>query len=343
MNHPPISPELLQKYLENTCTELEKKAVEQWYASLKGTSHFLDSLPEHESERIKAETFRHIQHELALIREPKTRPLVRWWAGLAAAVVLLAGAWMLYAQKERLLPVSPVATVQQSESITVPDNLTRFVNDQPRMVMHSLPDGSTVWLHAEASISYPPVFTGATRSVFFEGEGFFDVKSDKKHPFLIQSGTMQIEVLGTRFNVKALPKEKIHEVSVVSGSVAVSVPMPTTADAQKIVLSPRQQALFETQNKRLTTNTLHAELKKEIYEPVTIQFEGTAFDQVTDQLSRRFDVRIHLANPAMKTCRLTADFEQQPLAAILEMLCTSLDATYTMSGKTILIEGAACE
>lgn len=208
--------------------------------------------------------------------------------------------------------------------------------------MHSLPDGSTVWLHTDAVITYPSSFEAERRLVKFEGEGFFDVKSDKKRPFVIESGEMKVEVLGTRFNVKAPPRESIYEVSVVSGSVAVSAPNRQAA-TQKVILAPKQQALFEIQNKRLTSNTMPVESKKEIYEPVTILFERTSLDRVADQLSKRFDVRVHLVNPEMKACHLTADFEQQTLPAILEMLCVTLDATYTMSGKTILIEGDACE
>lgn len=210
------------------------------------------------------------------------------------------------------------------------------------MAMHLLPDGSTVWLHTGATITYPVNFQSDYRQVTFEGEGFFDVKSDRKRPFVIQSGDMKVEVLGTRFNIKAPPKEMIYEVSVVSGRVAVSAP-DQAASAQKVILAPQQQALFEIQNKRLTSNTIPPEAKKEIYEPITVQFEGTPLDRVTEQLSRRFDMRLHLVNPAMKSCRLTADFEQQTLPAILEMLCATLDATYTMSGKTILIEGEPCE
>ena len=347
MNKPAITPELLQNYLDGTCTEQEAATVEQWYASLNGTAQYLDTLSEKDRARWQTETFSRIQQELAPERgmaslgtslRPKTH--VYGLAGMAASVLLIAGVWF-GSGNIRPSAVSAVATAREP-TVAPARGLIRFVNDQPRMVMYPLPDGSTVWMHADAVIIYPAVFQKNQRQVTFEGEGFFDVQSDKNRPFVIQSGDMKVEVLGTRFNIKAAPKEMIYEVSVVSGSVAVSAP-DSEAATQKVILAPKQQALFEIQNKRLTSNTIPPEEKKEIYEPVTILFEGTPLDRVTGQLSKRFDVRVHLVNPAMKTCRLTADFEQQTLPAILEMLCATLDATYTMSGKTILIEGEPCE
>ncbi|HEV7347818.1 FecR family protein [Telluribacter sp.] len=347
MNKPPISSDLLQKYLNNECTDQEKEAVEEWYASLKGIPDYLETLPVQERNHIKTETLRRIREQLAPVQPVPALPATHrvrslgWWLGAAASVVVVAGLWFAYTGQRASDVVT--AEVQQPPKESLPSTgIVRFVNEEPRMVMHQLPDGSTVWMHAEASITYPRSFAEERRLVTFEGEGFFDVKSDKKRPFTIQSGDMRVEVLGTRFNVKAPPKQLIYEVSVVSGSVAVSTPANDAA-SQKVVLAPKQQALFETRTRRLTSNTIPAEPKKEIYEPVTVTFESTPLKQAIEQLSQRYDVRVHLVNPDMNTCRLTADFEQQPLPAILEMLCATLDATYTMSGKTIMIEGEPCE
>lgn len=348
MGKPPpyISPEVLQRYLHNTCTDQEREAVEAWYSTLQGTPEYLNTLSEREQNQLQEETFRLIQKQLIPDQtRPRRLSTLRtlhpgWWIGVAASLLVMVGIWLVLPQKLPLTETAaPTSTAKQP--VPPPAEVIRFVNDEPRMIMHQLPDGSTVWMHAESSITYPQAFEASRRMVTFAGEGFFDIKSDVKRPFMIQSGDMKVEVLGTRFNVKAPAKQAIYEVSVVSGSVAVSAP-DSRASNQKVVLAPKQQALFEIQTRRLTT-TILTEQKKEIYEPISITFEGTTLDQVAQQLSRRFDVRVLLNNPSMKSCRLTADFEEQSLPAILEMLCTSLDATYTMSGKTILIEGPACQ
>jgi transmembrane sensor len=341
MMSPLISPLLLQKYLDNECSDQERELVEEWYLSIKGKTNYLDSLTEDERINLQYETYEHIR--LQIRASEVTVPVLSLtskrllWLGIAASLLIISGLWFVNFKNKGA--DNSLGKIASSSGIN--DKIT-FANRTPRMVMHRLPDGSSVWMHSEASITYPKKFAANKRYVTFEGEGFFQVTPDKKRPFSIKTGDMNIEVLGTSFNVKAPPKQRIYEVSVVTGSVSVST-SGTNAVGQKIVLKQKQQALFETTSKSLTYSNIPTQIKKEIYEPVTIVFEGTSLDEVIKQLDKRFDVRIHLVNPLMKTCRLTADFEKQSLPAILEMLCATLDATYTMSGKTILLEGGACE
>lgn len=331
-----VSPLLLEKYINNTCTEQEKQLVEAWYASLQGNNNYLESLPEEKQVFLQKETYQYIENKIRPSKNSGTgKNIFIWFAGIAASLLVLAGFYFKY-KNDNLAAIASIKKVEQSVSDQV-----YFKNNEPRIVLHNLPDGTTVWMHSDASITYPKVFTGAQRNVTFKGEGFFDVAHDKKHPFILQSGELNIQVLGTRFNVKATSRQRIFEVAVVSGSVSVSARNQESV-SQQVVLKPQQQAFFETISKKLTLSQIPVQLKKEIYEPVTISFEGTELKNVIEQLDKRFDTQIHLVNVGMSACRLTADFEQQPLPVILDMLCTSLDATYTMSEKVILIDGATC-
>jgi transmembrane sensor len=338
MSQPVPSAFLLKKYLHDQCTDPEKELVENWYASLHNKTDYLDSLSESEQNRLQEETYDYIKTQV-YAKERRTLPFspaFAWLTGIAAALIMGFGVYFLYQPSQDWFQTAG----PESAKITLPDTI-RFENEEARMVMHKLPDGSSVWMHANAVITYPRIFEKNKRKVTFTGEGFFDITPDKKRPFLIQSGEMKIQVLGTRFNVKAAQKQKILEVSVVSGSVSVTAPgMQST---QQIILKPQQKAFFETKSKRLTFVEIPVEHKKEIFEPVTIVFEETPLRSVITQLEQRFETHIHLVNPDMYNCKLTADFEQQSMPVILEMLCTSLEASYTMSGNTILIEGTACK
>src|SRR5450432_2410107 len=66
-----------------------------------------------------------------------------------------------------------------------------------------LPDGTKVWLNASSALRYPTTFQGLTREVELTGEGYFEVTKDALHPFIVNSGTNQVRVLGTHFNVNA--------------------------------------------------------------------------------------------------------------------------------------------
>lgn len=339
MKPAPIVPALLDKYLQGNCTEAERARVEAWYASLPKDQNLHDPISGPEKEGLLKDAFRQISDRLD--REEEVIPVRSfpwgWVTGIAATLLLVCG--LLYTQyRPTAVPSERSAAVSATKIISP----IEFINKEPRIVQHTLPDGSTVWLRPEARISYPQKFAEKNRTVTFAGEGFFDIQKDHNRPFFIHSGEMTVRVLGTSFNVKATSDQKLFEIDVVTGSVEVSAP-DQKAKAQQLVLKPRQQALFETNTKRLFTKVQPELAKIEIYQPSTFHFQDTPVSDVIRQLESRFAIQIKLSNPALARCRLNADFENQPLPAILEMLCRSLESTYTIQDTTIIIAGEPCD
>ena len=77
-----------------------------------------------------------------------------------------------------------------------------------------LPDGSNVWLNAGSRMKYYRSFDVESREVFLEGEAYFDVKREK-YPFIVHTSHLDIQVLGTVFNVKSYPDEDMIETTLV--------------------------------------------------------------------------------------------------------------------------------
>ncbi|KAA0991999.1 FecR family protein [Dyadobacter aurulentus] len=336
---PPFPPALLQKYLSGQCTEEEKVQVEAWYDSMQGETAFLDQLPETDVAGIQENTFLGIKNQLGF-EENKPEQTInwRWLTSIAASVLIAAGVYFLYhiknQSKEQIIAQRHV----RKEAVA----LVTFRNEAKRIVIHRLPDRSSVAMHPDAIITYPQKFDSAQRAVTFSGEGFFDIQKDPSRPFLIESGELVIRVLGTSFNVKAPVSRKVVQVDVVTGSVQVSA-RGKVGNPQQVTLKPKEQALFEAGSGKLTARAIAPQIRKPIYEPVTIVFEETPMNTVTEQLEKRFNVNISLSNPGLAHCSVTANFESQPLSSILEMLCTTLEASYSLSGETITISGAPCE
>ena len=82
-----------------------------------------------------------------------------------------------------------------------------------------LEDGTTVWLNAATTFKFPSHFTGKKREVYLDGEAFFNVAKDKKHPFIVKSGKHKVKVLGTRFNVCAYTEDDHITTTLKSGKV----------------------------------------------------------------------------------------------------------------------------
>lgn len=102
----------------------------------------------------------------------------------------------------------------------------------------TLPDKSKVWLNAASSLTYSANLTErGKRRVKLEGEGYFEIAKDKNHPFVVESGNQEVEVLGTHFNVNAYRDEKVYRTTLLEGSVKVS------GHGEMKILVPGHQAL----------------------------------------------------------------------------------------------------
>src|SRR3546814_19440182 len=84
-----------------------------------------------------------------------------------------------------------------------------------------LPDGSRVWLNAASSIRFPTVFTGKEREVEITGEAYFEIGKNTNMPFVVKKGNVEVQVLGTHFNVKAYDDEANITVTLLTGRVKV--------------------------------------------------------------------------------------------------------------------------
>jgi transmembrane sensor len=335
-----IPPNLLEKYLNGTCTAHEKALVEAWYEALEKEQRAPESVTHHEREELLREAFERISAHIDQEATQEVRRPFPWRLalGLAASLLFLFGVYSLRPHLEAVRPKSAVVAHSQSPA-SLP---VTFINLEARLVQHSLPDGSTVWLHPQARITYPAQFDSQSRKVAFEGEGFFDIQKDRSRPFFIHSGEMTVRVLGTSFNVRATSEKKLFEISVVTGSVEVTAP-DRESKPQQVILQPQQQALFETDTRRLFAKSTQAVIKREIYQPTSFHFQETPVSEVISQLESQFAIHITLSNPGLANCRLNADFEQQPFPAIIEMLCRSLEATYTLDNTTVTIAGEPCK
>lgn len=100
-----------------------------------------------------------------------------------------------------------------------------------------LSDGTEVLLNSDSRLSYPTVFKGKERVVSLEGEAYFNVTKDAEHPFIVNSGNVQVRVLGTEFNMCSYSPDDVR-ITLIEGKVAVS----DTCSLQSVEIKPGQSA-----------------------------------------------------------------------------------------------------
>ncbi|MCD8042766.1 MAG: FecR domain-containing protein [Tannerellaceae bacterium] len=127
------------------------------------------------------------------------------------------------------------------------DSYNQVVTPKGRFSSLTFSDGTRLWMNASSRVVYPPVFKPEKREIYLEGEAYIEVTPDTKRPFIVKTEKLDIQVLGTSFNITAYKEQPAQTVVLVSGSVAVK---PKTENSNQIILLPDQ--LFRMEKNETT-------------------------------------------------------------------------------------------
>ena len=320
---------LILKYLQGTLSQAERETFESWlnqsdehrkrindfrgfWKASAGEERNIDFQTEQEWTKLQASLSREMDTESVVDLNPKSYAL-----RFAAAIAFLVVSYFVLQM-----------VVFRS------DDIAHETADQTLHVV--LPDGSEVWLNAESRLSYSDDFTDS-RDLKLEGEGFFEVKSFDGKSFVIHADEIQIQVLGTSFNVKAYDEEMQAEVFVVTGKVTFS-----TADRNNsIVLAPGMNGIF---NKKDGTMVHETEADRNIvaWKEKRLVFRKTPLGEVAKTLERYFKTDIRIKNEKLLICRFTSEFNDPTLQEVIEALSVALDLKVEYQSNSYALDGEGC-
>ncbi len=198
-----------------------------------------------------------------------------------------------------------------------------------------LPDGSQISMNQFSSVVYAPRRDKQYRRVELSGDAFFEVERDTARPFVIQAHDLEIEVLGTAFYVDAREDQPEVQVIVQSGTVAVK------AGTAKITLTAGEIGIYDKASGTLTEQE-NQDQNYMAWKTDVLVFEQTTLERVVFDLNRKFHARISIANPALKSCEITATYEGKSLDAIVKIIEKTLSIKAEMKGEEIVFSGKGC-
>ena len=191
-----------------------------------------------------------------------------------------------------------------------------------------LPDGTAIWLNAESSVTYPTTFSGAGRSVVITGEAYFEVHQEKDRPFKVFIGSpqgMEVDVLGTHFNVNAYADEGAVRTTLLEGSIKV----------RGKVLLPGEQAQAAPDGSLKVVSQVDTE-KITAWKRGVFQFDNDDIRAVMRQLARWYDVEVVYQGPVTEdffSGKLPRDASAQANLHILE----ENQVHFRIEGRKILV------
>lgn len=151
-----------------------------------------------------------------------------------------------------------------------------------------LPDGSTVWMNAGSVLVYPEVFNGHSRSVYLTGEARFEVTKNPAQPFVVHTQKLDIEALGTVFNVQAYPNKSKIVATLEEGSIRVS---STSGEFDAHILKPDEQLVYSRESHTGTINQVDA-TDFSAWKDGYLLLEDCDFEEIAAALERKYNVSI---------------------------------------------------
>jgi len=201
-----------------------------------------------------------------------------------------------------------------------------------------LSDGTSVWLNSGSSIKYPDRFIGNNRTVFLKGEAYFEVESDLKKPFIVETSSLSVKATGTKFNVSGYTSADETEVTLVSGKVEVRL-TDDKGNINSSKLDINQHFSFNKVNG--TTSIINEDTYKYIsWKDGKLVFRNEPLSQVAKKISQVFNIDIEIKGDEIQNYCFRATFQDESLTEILKLLKMSSPIDYIEVKRDPLADGS---
>jgi ferric-dicitrate binding protein FerR (iron transport regulator) len=195
-----------------------------------------------------------------------------------------------------------------------------------------LSDGSHVWLNNTSTLITVEPFQGETRVVTLRGEAYFEIAHNADKPFIVESGKLKTEVLGTRFNITAYPETGNQAVTLYEGSVKLR---PAETPHKSLLMKPGEKVTVDNNSQFFISSV--ATDKAALWRNGILRFNNEELSQIASDLERKFNTRIVIASEKAAKLRFTAEFDEEPLEKILALLNEAKKFDYDITQNGIFI------
>lgn len=195
-----------------------------------------------------------------------------------------------------------------------------------------LSDGTEVLLNSDSRLAYPTVFKGKERVVSLEGEAYFNVTKDAEHPFIVNSGNVQVRVLGTEFNMCSYSPDDVR-ITLIEGKVAVS----DTCSLQSIEMKPGQSAHLVSHG---TFAVEEVDTESFLYwKEGFFYFDDVTLVDMMKEIGKWYNIDVDFRNSEIMNLRMHfLAKRQQDIADLIELINRMERIHVYQEGESLIIE-----
>ncbi|WP_321332574.1 FecR domain-containing protein [uncultured Bacteroides sp.] len=255
---------------------------------------------------------------LAFDNAPQIRPIgkslaMRWVASVAVLLVCGVSAFLIIRSMNSL----------KTESLVLNNG-----KGEPTLVT-KLEDGSIVYLSEQASLEYPERFAEDKREIVLHGDAFFEISSNKKRPFIINTSTAIVEVIGTKFNVKS-KNSSLFSLAVRSGVVKVT----SKKSGKSIYVKAGETALLRADKLQALQTSDFAQFNSYLR---YVHFKDQRLSDVVRIINENTDSLQLKVAPELGDRLITVTFSNDSPSTMANLICMALDLQLTKKENIIYI------
>ena len=295
MNNERSIENLIARHLNGDCSENEKAELSGWIKSSKNNEkEYLQikdlwDVTNHKDSKSNEQLF--LFYKTQFEKSKRSRTILIYKISAIAAILVIA--FLINV----LTPQKSVIENQHLSTYSVP------LGSRSKIVLF---DGTEVNLNSGSSLTYSDEYNSGVRRVTLTGEGFFKVKADKEHPFIVKTNDFEVEATGTQFNVCSYQNDSFSNTTLAEG--IVNVRMSKSNQILKIVPGEK----FKLNRSENTYNQSIVDVESELaWKNGEFIFKSIPFPELVKRLERWYDVKLFWSGKKLESYSYTGRFKNQ--------------------------------
>ncbi|WP_321308874.1 FecR family protein [Marinifilum fragile] len=196
----------------------------------------------------------------------------------------------------------------------------------------TLADGTRVWLNSDSEIKYPVQFSEVQRKVWIAGEVYFDVAHNKQKPFIVDVKDIEIEVLGTEFNVEAYHDQNTITTSLIEGSVKLR------KNNESVIIAPDQQAIISKDENHFFVRDVDASMYA-LWKDGVFYFKEASLGTIMEKLERWYNVKVFFMNQSVINKRFSVEVKRyEDINEILDIISKTGKVNFEIKSNIITVK-----
>ena len=320
--------ELLHRLIAGTTTEEENRQLMEWFRQCASKEEFFmlfetawkespDEMPRDVQERMYRRLSRELDEKKSKTILLRSRFSWKIWPQIAVACIIIVLGLVNYRMSDKQKQLS-------TQNFTV-------LAEKGQRAFITLPDSTKVWLNSDTKISYPADYGLKERNVTLVGEAYFEVAKNPDKRFIVEAKGMQVEALGTSFNVNAYQNDNKIIASLFSGSVRVSY------DRHVAILKPHESVKVDLLNRSFSRYKDESMQNIALWRKNEITFDGESLEEITHIMSRLYNTTICIEDESLKKVCYIGTIRNNNLENFIDIINLTTPVVYENKGDTVFL------